>query len=184
MTSEKTKKTKKPKKPKNKAVPVKAEESENVVASLPKDNAGHQQQKKSKKRDKKPKVDHVHESKGQSKALKYLKLWSLNKKGKTEEPWKFEKCRQIWLLQNCYVSNKVPDKKFKTLLKYMATIQGRMRDVALGKVEQFLVSTRAVFEAKNAKNPAKNDVWHEKSKWPQGIPDFSPHLVKLGPKLT
>ena len=95
--------------------------------------------KSSKKRDKKLKnPDHVHESKGQSKALRYLKLWYANKKCKGDEsvePWKFEKCRQIWLLQNCYSVSKVPAEDFKILVKYMATINGRMRDSAIGNVK-------------------------------------------------
>ena len=37
--------------------------------------------------------DSVHESKGMSKALRYLKTWAEDR-----EAWKFEKCRQIWLL--------------------------------------------------------------------------------------
>merc|ERR1711997_917325 len=45
--------------------------------------------------------------------------------------WKFEKCRQIWLLQNAYDESKVPDKAFDVLLKYMCTIKGRMRDAAI-----------------------------------------------------
>ena len=75
-------------------------------------------------------------SKGQSKALRYLKLWYSNKKCKEDqslEPWKFEKCRQIWLLQNCYSSIRVPSEDFKILLKYMSTINGRMRDGAIGE---------------------------------------------------
>ena len=100
--------------------------------------------KSSKKRDKKLKnPDHVHESKGQSKALRYLKLWYANKKCKEDEsvePWKFEKCRQIWLLQNAYTS-KVPPEDFKILVKYMATINGRMRDSAIGNVLLLFFST-------------------------------------------
>ena len=34
-----------------------------------------------------------HESKGQSKAIQYLKTWASDR-----DNWKFEKCRQIWLL--------------------------------------------------------------------------------------
>jgi len=96
--------------------------------------------KSSKKRDRKLKnPDHVHESKGQSKALRYLKLWYANKKaGEDEivEPWKFEKCRQIWLLQNCYDGVRVPPSDFKILLKYMATINGRMRDGAIDDAKE------------------------------------------------
>ena len=47
--------------------------------------------------------------------------------------WKFEKCRQIWLLQNAYEPSKINDQKFDILLEYMGTIKGKMRDMALGK---------------------------------------------------
>ena len=92
--------------------------------------------KSAKKRDKKLKnPDHIHETVAQTKALRYLKLWYADKKGNNDDTgqnWKFEKCRQIWLLQNCYSATKVPKDDFKVLLKYMATIQGRMRAQALG----------------------------------------------------
>ena len=107
------------------------------VTKTPEENESTTHSKSAKKRDKKLKnPDHVHESKGQSKALRYLKLWYSNKKSKddqTVEPWKFEKCRQIWLLQNCYSSLRVPPEDFKILLKYMSTINGRMRDGAIGE---------------------------------------------------
>ena len=93
--------------------------------------------KVSKKRKKNP--EHVHESTGQNKALRYLKIWYANKKSDStaaENTWKFEKCRQIWLLQNCYCNKKVPKDDFKILLKYMKTIRGRMRDATLKDAEQ------------------------------------------------
>jgi len=91
--------------------------------------------KASKKRMKNP--EHVHESTGQNKALRYLKIWYANKKSDSaaENTWKFEKCRQIWLLQNCYCNKKVPKDDFKILLKYMKTIRGRMRDATLKDAE-------------------------------------------------
>ena len=92
--------------------------------------------KVSKKRDKAKKdPNHVHESKGQSKALRYLKAWYAHQNGESEE-WKFEKCRQIWLLQNCYDDKKVGKDDFKILLKYMKSIQGRMRDGALNDAKK------------------------------------------------
>jgi len=112
----------------------KVQKNKQVTNSPPENNPA-SPTKSSKKRDKKlQKPDHVHESKGQSKALRYLKLWYSNKKCKEDqslEPWKFEKCRQIWLLQNCYSSVRVPPEDFKILLKYMSTINGRMRDGAI-----------------------------------------------------
>ena len=67
---------------------------------------------KKKKRSKKSAADHVHETVAQNKALRYLQLWHSQKKGVSDEPWKFEKCRQIWLLQNCYDETRVPDREF------------------------------------------------------------------------
>lgn len=87
--------------------------------------------KNSKKRDKKlKKADHFHETKGHGKALRYLDAWNELQNGKAG--WKFEKCRQIWLLAHAYDKDKVPDSKFDVLLKYMASIQGKMRASALG----------------------------------------------------
>ena len=40
-----------------------------------------------------PLEETVHETKGQAKAISYLKTWHTDR-----ENWKFEKCRQIWLL--------------------------------------------------------------------------------------
>ena len=97
--------------------------------------------KSAKKREKKLKnPNHVHESAAQSKALRYLKLWHTNK-----EEWKFEKCRQIWLLQNCYNSTKIPKDDFKLLLKYMKTIQGKMRHLALGNDFKLMSSSKLIF---------------------------------------
>ena len=100
---------------------------------------------KGKSKDKKKKKEqpegHVHESAGQGKALKYLEKWDTD-----HDSWKFEKCRQIWLLQNCYDLAKIPDAKFDTLLKYMASIKGKMR-------ESELESARAIV--------SEDDTWRE-----------------------
>jgi len=77
----------------------------------------------------------VHESKGMSKALRYLKTWNEDRNS-----WKFEKCRQIWLLNNAYDELKVSEEVFPTLLSYMASIKGGMRqgtkDIAQQRVEK------------------------------------------------
>jgi len=79
--------------------------------------------------------DSVHESKGMGKALRYLKTWN-----EERSSWKFEKCRQIWLLNNAYDGSKVSEEVFPTLLTYMASIKGAMRqgakDIAQQKVEK------------------------------------------------
>jgi len=82
-----------------------------------------------------PEEDSVHESKGMGKALKYLKTWDEDR-----ESWKFEKCRQIWLLHNAYEESKVSEGIFPSLLRYMESIKGGMRqgamDIARQKVEK------------------------------------------------
>ena len=42
--------------------------------------------------------------------IRYLDAWQLHHEGK-ENDWKFEKCRQIWLLTNAYDETKIPDSK-------------------------------------------------------------------------
>merc|ERR1719195_2528468 len=68
----------------------------------------------------------IHETKGQAKALQYLKQWDEDR-----DSWKFEKCRQIWLLHNAYEKTRVADELFPSLLRYMESIKGGMRSLAL-----------------------------------------------------
>jgi len=77
--------------------------------------------------------DSVHETKGMGKALKYLKTWSEDK-----DSWKFEKCRQIWLLHNAYDGLKVSDKLFPSLLCYIQSVKGAMRDKTLTEAQEKL----------------------------------------------
>jgi len=91
--------------------------------------------KKSKKRDKKKDDGQVHETKGMNKALAYLKVWKEDKAS-----WKFEKCRQIWLLHNCYDNKRINEANFAVLLEYISSVRGAMRDqtrnAAMKKLEQ------------------------------------------------
>ena len=93
--------------------------------------------KKTKRNKKKKKIgeaeEHIHQSAGQNKALRYLQTWNLSQTGDTSATWKFEKCRQIWLLQNAYDCVKIGDEEFDVLLKYMCSIRGQMRDKAKGQ---------------------------------------------------
>ena len=79
-----------------------------------------------KKRDKVKDPNHVHESKGQSKAIRYLKEWYAHHTGESEE-WKFAKVQQIWLLTHAYDPKRICKDNFKLLLKYMKSIQGRAK---------------------------------------------------------
>merc|ERR1712106_214255 len=83
----------------------------------------------------------VHETKGMSKALAYLKTWDEDR-----DNWKFEKCRQIWLLHNMYDSSKVADKLFPSLLRYIGSIRGAMRHQTLQAAQQKLPKERKIEE--------------------------------------
>lgn len=52
------------------------------------------------------------------KALLYLRQWK-----KCRDEWKFKKNMHIWLLKNWKHTNRISDKKFKTFLKYLKTIE-------------------------------------------------------------
>merc|ERR1712098_35068 len=66
------------------------------------------------------------ETKGQAKAIQYLQQWNSDR-----ENWKFEKCRQIWLLHNAYEKTKISEELFPVLLKYIASIKGGMRNMTI-----------------------------------------------------
>jgi len=77
--------------------------------------------------------DSVHESVGMSKALRYLKTWEEDR-----EAWKFEKCRQIWLLHNAYDDSKVSEILFPSLLSYMSSVKGGMREGAMDRAKEIV----------------------------------------------
>ncbi|XP_043081959.1 uncharacterized protein C7orf50 isoform X2 [Puntigrus tetrazona] len=66
----------------------------------------------------------------EKKALEYLMRWS-----ERREEWKFQKSRQIWLLQHMYDSTKVTDDHFEVLLAYLEGLCGASRDITLQKAE-------------------------------------------------
>jgi len=74
---------------------------------------------------------------GCSKALSYLKTWAEDR-----ESWKFEKCRQIWLINHIYDTDNLPEDSFPSLLEYLGSIKGGMRDKVLEgakrKVESYV----------------------------------------------
>ena len=92
------------------------QKSEKVTSSKPK----RPKLVEGKKRVKDP--NHVHESQTRNKALNYLDRFTADR-----DNWKFEKCRQIWLIQNAFEEKHIPDEKFDDLLKYCASIKGNMR---------------------------------------------------------
>jgi len=75
----------------------------------------------------------VHETKGMNKALDYLKTWQNDRAS-----WKFEKCRQIWLLHNAYDIKRMNEENFSVLLEYIDSIKGAMRGVTLDAAKKKL----------------------------------------------
>eukprot|EP00088_Acartia_fossae_P002932 TRINITY_DN11224_c0_g1_i1.p1 TRINITY_DN11224_c0_g1~~TRINITY_DN11224_c0_g1_i1.p1 ORF type:complete len:234 (+),score=61.55 TRINITY_DN11224_c0_g1_i1:43-744(+) len=65
----------------------------------------------------------IHETKGMNKALEYLHNWK-----NARDTWKFEKCRQNWLLSHAYDQNKIKESDFCVLLEYITSIRGGMRE--------------------------------------------------------
>jgi len=97
----------------------------------------------------------VHESKGMNKALRYLKMWSEDRGS-----WKFEKCRQIWLLHNAYDDSKVSDLMFPSLLNYMESIKGGMRDSAVA-IATNKIDKSAKWEEMLAEDKTEDDIQKE-----------------------
>ncbi|XP_061455515.1 uncharacterized protein C7orf50 homolog isoform X2 [Rhineura floridana] len=70
---------------------------------------------------------------GSELALDYLTKWS-----ESPKEWKFQKTRQTWLLLHMYEKDKVPDKYFSILLRYLEGLQGSARDKTVQKAEALM----------------------------------------------
>lgn len=76
-------------------------------------------------------------------ALDYLRLWENDRSN-----WRFQKIRQVWLLQNMYNSKKVPDKEFDILLKYLEKLEGKAKVLTVQKSEELMETLTAEMEKK------------------------------------
>ena len=88
--------------------------------------------------------------KGRIEGLNYLVLWN-NKDKKSDDigsTWKFNKTRQVWLLKNMYMLERMPAKYFKLMLKYLPTIQGNSSQVSLNIQLYLIISYYSVFYPK------------------------------------
>ncbi|KAF7993789.1 hypothetical protein HCN44_010396 [Aphidius gifuensis] len=63
-----------------------------------------------------------------SKALEYVSIWKHSK-----NTWKFEKLKQIWLMENLLDENSVPKTLFPTVLEYFEGCKGMARETLLKK---------------------------------------------------
>ncbi|XP_041362919.1 myb-like protein X isoform X2 [Gigantopelta aegis] len=96
------------------------------------------------------------EAEGPSKkdaALEYLKLWNTDR-----QKWKFQKIRQVWLLQHMYQVNEVPDDSFAILLSYLDGLKGKARETTIADAEKSLQSLEDEDDSSpDIKDPLKYD---------------------------
>lgn len=62
----------------------------------------------------------------QQKCLNYLSQWKHNR-----SDWKFEKLKQVWLQQNMFNADKVPEEIWDTLVEYFAGCKGKARETII-----------------------------------------------------
>ncbi|KAK3089045.1 hypothetical protein FSP39_000385 [Pinctada imbricata] len=110
-----------------------------IKTSKVKSNKAKRKEKKKKRRRKKiakeeeDEEDDSKEGTAQTAALEYLRLWANNKK-----EWKFQKVRQVWLLNNLFSNEKVQDKDFAILLSYLEGLKGKSRQTTLQMAEKIM----------------------------------------------
>ncbi|XP_069701161.1 protein cholesin [Periplaneta americana] len=100
-----------------------------------------QKPKPKKKRNKGKKAKNIptavkNEDGNKDKCLSYLKKWHEDRQN-----WKFEKLRQIWLLQNMFEAEKIPDSDFDVLVNYISSIRGQAKQTVTEKAMK-VIKTR------------------------------------------
>ncbi|XP_069123896.1 cholesin-like isoform X1 [Argopecten irradians] len=94
-----------------------------------------------KKKDKKKKKDGKATEEGsddtnisaQTASINYLKTWSDDNAN-----WKFQKVRQVWLLQHMYDDSKIPNADFDRLLLYLENLKGKGKEETLTKASKII----------------------------------------------
>ncbi|XP_067859018.1 uncharacterized protein C7orf50-like [Heptranchias perlo] len=71
-------------------------------------------------------------------ALEYLTRWC-----KKHKEWRFQKTRQTWLLQHMYDCDKISDKHFSLLLKYLDGLKGNARELTIQKAEALVKASES-----------------------------------------
>ncbi|KAM0728218.1 Cholesin [Formica fusca] len=84
------------------------------------------------------------------KALNYVSMW---KHSRSE--WKFEKLKQIWLMDNLLDENSIPDAIFPLVLEYFEGCKGMAREVLLRKGMDII---RKAEEKKDDQEEIKNEI--------------------------
>ncbi|KAI9217064.1 hypothetical protein BC828DRAFT_392079 [Blastocladiella britannica] len=93
-----------------------------TVDALAKELVQKAKSKKSKKGKKRVAVQSVADpERDLSEALLYVSAW---KAGGVAAGWKFNKVKQMWLLQHLYAHDSIPDDRFADIVEYIAGLQG------------------------------------------------------------
>ncbi|KAF2899636.1 hypothetical protein ILUMI_06545 [Ignelater luminosus] len=82
----------------------------------------------------------------QGKTLNYLSQWKHNR-----DEWKFEKLRQIWLQQNMFDSDRVPDKFWETSVEYFSNAKGKIRQILIDDALKIIEKSESEVVQTNAK---------------------------------
>ncbi|KAL5018847.1 hypothetical protein ScPMuIL_004569 [Solemya velum] len=92
-------------------------------------------EKKKKKAEEKKNKKELDEKKESAKtpALEYLKQWKSDRKN-----WKFQKVRQVWVLQHMYDDAQITDDNFEIVLEYLEGLKGQSKDMTVKKAEEML----------------------------------------------
>ncbi|KAG9302437.1 hypothetical protein G9A89_011487 [Geosiphon pyriformis] len=69
-------------------------------------------------------------------ALQYLIQWRMNRMS----TWKFQKVRQIWLLQHVYDPTMVPKEFFKIFIEYITNLTGKARQKTFKEAQEIVDS--------------------------------------------
>ncbi|CAG8725762.1 5539_t:CDS:2, partial [Ambispora leptoticha] len=67
-------------------------------------------------------------------ALRYLATWYLHR----QSVWKFQKVRQVWLLQHAYDIDNVPNEFFRIFLEYISDLTGKARGKTIKEAQEIL----------------------------------------------
>ncbi|KAI4898066.1 hypothetical protein NFI96_018069 [Prochilodus magdalenae] len=129
---------------------------------------------KEKEKNEKEETKSSESSVAQTQALEYLKCWS-----EKREEWKFQKTRQVWLLQHMYDSEKVSDAHFSVLLSYLEGLQGVARETTVQKAEA-LVRWGGQEEEESEATEAERRAHRAKERLIPGLSE-SVHYVTGGP---
>ncbi|GBE79406.1 hypothetical protein SCP_0206040 [Sparassis crispa] len=73
------------------------------------------------------------------------------------EKWKFNKARQNWLIRNVWSSDAIPEVYMPLLTRYLAGVQGGVREILLKTCRDLLASPSQMVPSTDAAEPSTNE---------------------------